>query len=247
MARRSALHAAAAALGGLSASALLTPRSQAGGNPLVVDAANTGAATTTLTSPVEGAPALEIVNPQEPAADSVGGAALAAFAGPRPKGLPTQSASFAVLGHNAGESRGNALVYGVIGHAHGPGSTGIAGDSDEGIGVSGGGEGRQSIGVRGVSGRGKGGFFASARGIALEADGPVVFSRARRRKVPAGVQSHDIPAGRAAKNAFVLATIQGPPQDIRVVSVDRKGARFRVHFDNPVPPGGIEIGFFIVG
>ena len=42
-----------------------------------------------------------------------------------------------------------------------------------------------------------------------------------------------------------MATIQGPPVDVRIVAVERRPQGFRVHPDKPVPAGGLTIGFFI--
>lgn len=212
--------------------------------PVLIGARNRGRRTTRLVANLGGA-ALSVVNRGSPY-----GIALSAHAGPVGEDkLVRQSA--AVFAYNDGEALGDVSPAGIKAFGHGHGVFAV---SDTGIGVHGssgahGGDLRNAIGVQG-SGPTAGRFLSGPGGVGVEVLGANIFSQADTRDIPAGNDSYDVVGITVRDGSFMLATVQGPPTDLFVVSVERVrgsyGDGFRVHFNRPVPEAGARLGFFVL-
>lgn len=159
--------------------------------------------------------------------------------------------SAAVVAQNRWRAPNKHASVGVWGEARGVNGVGVFGRSPDGVAVAGSTEGTATrkganpIAVRGESGEGTAGYFVGRVGI--EVHGLARFTQSGRRDVPAGVTAFDVEGAAISPEAVVLATVQGANRGVFVASARPIGGRkFRVFFSDPVPEGGITIGYLVL-
>lgn len=139
--------------------------------------------------------------------------------------------------------------------ARGRAGTGVFGYTDAGRGVVGialnGRHTSPGTGVEGWTDRGVAGqFIAGPGGTGLDVVGKVHFSQAATRFAPGGQDFYDIVGIVVRDASFALVTLQGAPQELSVVSVEKvhgtAGRGFRVHFSDAIPESGVTLGFMVL-
>lgn len=123
---------------------------------------------------------------------------------------------------------------------------GVAGRTHTGIGVFGGADDAGGIGVQGF---GETGVLATGDKTALKVEGVARFTQAGTTTVTAGAKAKTVTVTGLVVNqgAAILATVQGLPGSVHVVSARRIGAaKIRVYLNEAAPVGGIRVGYFVV-
>jgi hypothetical protein len=166
-------------------------------------------------------------------------------------GLAVSPTASGVFGNNTGNGpgvKGQNLANGngVFGFANNPSASGVYGQNDGGgFGVAG--RANVGVGLYGDSDNGTGVLANSGSGTALLVQGKMTTSRSGIKTVLAGQASVMIPLGHTTASSFVLATVQGPPAGVWVVSVQvttTGRAPYLTIYLNAAPAVDVKVGWF---
>ena len=99
----------------------------------------------------------------------------------------------------------------------------------------------------GDSRHGTGVVASTDDGNALVVHGPVAFNQAGITFVPAGKSSKTVGNLHCGLDTLVLATVQGSPAGVSVLSARRLSAtKIKIFLTAPTPAGGVRVGYFVI-